>query len=594
MSQPAQDVTKNITATSIQRGLALVVDDDLTNRLVLKGFLETAGFEVIQAEDGLQAIEHYKERQPDIVFMDVMMPVMNGFESSVEIKSIKNGKFVPIIFVTAMTNTDTITRCIDAGGDDFINKPIDNIQLQAKINSMERIRDMHREIIELNNKIYHEQKVAEHIFTDIVGKSNIDISHIHSLLRPVDLFSGDMLLTAFSPSRDIHILLADFTGHGLSAALGALPASETFHAMATKGYSIDEILRSINTKLKHLLPTNMFMAAQYVIISHDLCSITTCNCGMPDILLLDKKRKNIKKRIPSQGMALGIDKGFYFPKIIQHFPISYGDRIILSSDGILESTNINGEQFGEKNFELALLTAQHNNASNSFFDDVIRKFDTFCQDAPATDDVSLIEIPCIAENLPPWDMQALFNNDEKESNTTIPLTNTEDVLEASSVINLVFNSSSLKNVDPVPLVINNINELSDCDIPRQSLFVILTELYINALDHGILNLDSKLKSSTEGFERYFSDREERLNQLNKGYIRIHIQMHYNNNGGQFNLTFEDSGSGFNIEDYNNRQNNENDLSGRGIYLIKQLCTSITYYEPGNKVKVIYKWNSQDV
>ena len=589
---------KKIIAESSQspnsRGKALVVDDDITNRLVLKGFLNKSGFEVVEAENGRQAIDYYTEEQPDIIFMDIMMPVMDGLEASKQIKSMNKREFIPIIFLTAMTDSDTITHCIDAGGDDFLTKPVDMIQLQAKIRSMERIRDFHRKITELNQKIYHEQKVAEHIFTDVVAKGNANIEHIHSLLRPAELFSGDMLLTAFTPSRDIHILLADFTGHGLSAALGALPASEVFHAMTTKGYGIDEILNSINTKISKLLPTNMFMAAQYVSISNDLKYITVCNCGMPDILLLNSDRSAIKQRMPSQGMPLGIIPDFNFSSICEHHNITYGDRIILSSDGVLEATNIQGEQFGEQRFEQALLVTQDRDNPESCFNEVVNIFDTFCHNSPQADDISLVEIPCIPENLPPWDMETILQFYEEKLEVLINSSSEENSEEDMSEACFHLNAYNMRNIDPVPLILNHINQLTNNNIPHQSLFIILSELYINALDHGILELSSELKSNAEGFEKYFSEREQRLSSLEKGYIRIALKIKFNETGGRVHITFKDSGSGFNHEDFGGEQNNENSLSGRGIYLIRQLCSSVTYIDPGNQVKAVYQWDSKDL
>jgi len=576
------------------RGKALVVDDDTTNRLVLKGFLSKAGFEVVEAENGRQAIDCYNEEHPDIIFMDIMMPIMDGLESSRQIKSMNNGEFIPIIFLTAMTDSDTITRCIDAGGDDFLTKPVDMIQLQAKIRSMERIRNFHREITELNQKIYHEQKVAEHIFTDVVAKGNANIEHIHTLLRPADLFSGDMLLTAFTPSRDIHILLADFTGHGLSAALGALPASEVFHAMTAKGYSIDEILNSINRKLNNLLPTNMFMAAQYISISNNLKYITVCNCGMPDILLLDRNRSVIKERMSSLGMPLGIIPDFNFSNICEYYDIIYGDRVILSSDGLLEATNINGEQFGEQRFEQSLLAMQRSDNASACFKNVVRIFDTFCHDSPQADDISLVEIPCIPENLPPWDVETILQFYEEKLEVLRSPETAEDSIRDSSEISMLFNAYDLRNVDPVPLIINHINQLINDNVPHQSLFIILSELYINALDHGVLGLDSKLKSNAEGFEKYFSEREQRLSTLDKGCIRITLQIQFHETGGQVNIIFKDSGAGFNYNDYSDSPTDEHSLSGRGISLVRQLCTSVVYFEPGNKVKAIYQWNKHDL
>lgn len=591
MTGSPQKAIQETTPPLIRRGKALVVDDDITNRFVLSEFLSIAGYETIEAENGKQAIERYIEQQPDIIFMDVMMPVMDGLESSRQIKAMANGEFVPIIFLTAMTDSDTITRCTEAGGDDFLSKPINIIQLQAKIHSMERIRNVHREIAALHNEIYHEQQIAEHIFTYVITRGNTNIEHIHTLQRPAELFSGDILLTDFSPSRDLHILLADFTGHGLSAALGALPVSEVFHAMSAKGYRIDEILSSINKKLSQLLPTNMFMAVQYVCISHNLEYISVCNCGMPDILLLDRKRKTIKTRIPSRGIPLGIDSEFDFSNIFENRDIEYGDKILLSSDGVIEATNTRGEQFGEQRFEQVLLSAIRKDNTHPYFDDVVHAFDSFCQGSRQMDDISLVEIPCISENIPSWNTQrAMHAIKNKEKSIKDSSKKVDDITDTSSEINLLFNGYCLKNVDPVPLLINHINQLSNTDVPHQDLFVILSELYTNSLDHGILNLDSSLKSNAEGFEKYFSEREQRLNTIDKARIRIIVQMQFHGTGGLFKIIIEDSGSGFNHEYFTSLENKGNALSGRGIYLVKQLCTSLTYFGPGNKAEAVYQWS----
>ncbi|NOZ37715.1 MAG: fused response regulator/phosphatase [Gammaproteobacteria bacterium] len=584
MIEPIQEAMQVTSKPLTQRGKALVVDDDMTNRFVLSEFLITSGYEVIEAENGKQAIERYIEESPDIIFMDVMMPVMDGLESSKQIKSMANMEFVPIIFLTAMTDSDTITRCTDAGGDDFLSKPINIVQLQAKIHSMERIRDIHREIAALHKEIYHEQQIAEHIFTYVITRGNAKLEYIHTLLRPAGLFSGDMLLIDFTPSRDIHILLADFTGHGLSAALGALPVSEVFHAMSAKGYGLDEILSNINKKLYQLLPTNMFMAAQYIILSHNLEYITVCNCGMPNVLLLDRQANIIKARIPSRGIPLGIDPDFDFSKIREHCDITPGDRLILSSDGIIEATNNQGEQFGEERFEQTLLKLQ-DQEDDSYFQDLENIFDSFCQGGLHTDDISLVEIPCIAENIPLWNKQQTLETGSSAKAGA--------VADISSEINLLFNGYCLKNVDPVPLVINHINQLANTDVPHQDLFVILSELYTNALDHGVLKLDSSLKSSDNGFEKYFSERKKRLNELIEGHIRLTLQIRLHDTGGQFNIVFEDSGSGFNYRDFIGGTTYGSSFSGRGIYLVRQLCTSLIYFEPGNRVEAVYQWSSNN-
>jgi len=230
---------------------------------------------------------------------------------------------------------------------------------------------------------------------------------------------------------------------------------------------------------------------------------------------------------------------------------------------------------GQDRFEQALLNRQGKDSSASNFNSLINTFDAFCHGSSQTDDISLVEIPCIPENLPPWDMHAILQFYDEKLDGLISAAPVEDLENNTSEINLLFNAQNLKQIDPVPLAINYINQLTTIDIPQQSLFMILTELYVNALDHGVLGLDSTLKSNADGFEQYFNEREQRLNTLNEGHIHITVRMQFHETGGQINLLFEDSGLGFDYENYEAGKADESALSGRGISLIKQLTSGIS-------------------
>ncbi len=118
---------------------ALIVDDELTNRLILRSLLKKQGYQTLEAENGEQAVKLYQQEMPQIIFMDVMMPIMDGYSATREIKSLAGKKFVPVIFLTAMTDENSLQACIDAGGDDFLVKPYDRFLLQSKIQAMQRI-----------------------------------------------------------------------------------------------------------------------------------------------------------------------------------------------------------------------------------------------------------------------------------------------------------------------------------------------------------------------------------------------------------------------------------------------------------------------
>ncbi len=126
----------------------LIVDDDSVNRMILEGMLVNQGYEVIQAENGQQAVDMYSSDQPEMVLMDIMMPVMNGYDATRTIKDLAGEKFVPIIVLTAMTDEDELVKCVHSGADDFLTKPFSHVVLTAKIKALTRMQDLYHTISE--------------------------------------------------------------------------------------------------------------------------------------------------------------------------------------------------------------------------------------------------------------------------------------------------------------------------------------------------------------------------------------------------------------------------------------------------------------
>ena len=178
-------------------GKALIVDDEKTNRLILKSLLSKQGYQTIEAVNGQEAIDLFNQEHPSIIFMDVMMPLIDGYEATRQIKAASTNRFVPIIFLTAMSDEEALAQCIEAGGDDFLNKPYDKIILQSKIRSMQRIAALNREVQGMYSMIHREQEIAESVFVNAIQSSNIENQYLRQVVRPAGIFSGDMVLSAY-------------------------------------------------------------------------------------------------------------------------------------------------------------------------------------------------------------------------------------------------------------------------------------------------------------------------------------------------------------------------------------------------------------
>ena len=561
------------------KGKALVVDDDPTNRVILEALLHKEGYATTSAADGVQAVQRFVDENPDIVFMDVMMPEMDGYAATARIKELTGERFVPVIFLTALTEDEALAKCVAAGGDDFLAKPYKRAILRAKIDALERIRDLYRTVQQQREKIarmhHHmqrEQEIAEHIFSGAVTADNVGLDQIRSVLRPAATFSGDLLLTAHHPAGGLHVLLGDFTGHGLTAAIGALPASEVFRTMTAKGYSPPEILAAINRKLHRLLPTGMFMTACFVSLSEDLNSVSIWNAGMPDALVLDGDSTTVKHRAPSEHLPLGIQADTGCESQAARFDIVAGDRILLCSDGVIEALGPDGERFGDARYMQAIAHA----AAQDSFQAVVAALDAFCGDQPLSDDVSLVEIPCRPELL--------------KSSTATPRTPdkaTQACAKDRWLWSVELHGPSLRHVNPVPLAIGQLLEVECLGNHRQPLFTVLAELYSNALDHGVLGLDSALKGSAEGFGQYYAEREARLEKLERGFVRIELERLPQGCAGKLLIRVQDSGAGFDHTGWGDLPDDNLDFCGRGIGLLRSLCESVRFEGSGNHVEAVY-------
>ena len=158
---------------------------------------------------------------------------------------------------------------------------------------------------------------------------------------------------------------------------------------------------------------------------------------------------------------------------------------------------------------------------------------------------------------------------------------------------------ALKQLDPLSILTKIITIFPSIEPKRSEVYTILAELCSNALDHGILRLDSSLKSSISGMSTYYEDRSKRLAALTDGFIRIDIELITNETDPTeqaLSITVEDSGPGFSyqkkVEDLqNSHEINLRKLSGRGLSLMSSLCRSVEYRGCGNHVTVVYAWNT---
>src|SRR5256884_1170031 len=126
-----------------QPPLVLIADDNEANRDILARRLEVHGYDLLMAADGEEALSCAREKLPDLILLDIMMPKMDGLEVCRHLKGDKSLPFIPIILVTARTDTKDVVAGLDMGADEYLTKPVDQAALVARVRSILRIKELH-------------------------------------------------------------------------------------------------------------------------------------------------------------------------------------------------------------------------------------------------------------------------------------------------------------------------------------------------------------------------------------------------------------------------------------------------------------------
>ncbi len=409
----------------------------------------------------------------------------------------------------------------------------------------------------------HQQSlaIADHLYERIAKMSPAELPGLTVLQQLLKNFCSDIILSAPKPSGGINLFLGDFTGQGLAAAVGALPVAEVFYSMTQKGYSLSDIIDEINKKLLFVLPEEFFCAAGMIELDPEGQMLAVWNGGLPDILVVDKN-SNISHRISTTQTALGVKTLQKIDLETIFVEVTAGDKLFMYSASIANTSNEKSQQFDQDIFDQILTSGQGILGLKQ-------------AQAEFSNDQTILELDIAAIQKLDW-----VNVSEQEQVSLPPTQWNAD---------FSFSAETLRSLDFVPLLVNIVMQIQAPYKHRQRIYTVLAELCSNALEHGLLKLDSDLKKSANGFTEYYTLRAQRLAELADSSIKVSLSHQPRQDGGQLTIVVEDSGTGFDYQQHAKDLADNDGLCGRGEGLVKQLCSESYYGGHGNIAHAVYCW-----
>ncbi len=192
----------------------LIVDDNEINRDILVTLLKPNGYELLQAADGEEALTSARQHCPDLILLDIMMPKVDGVEVCRRLKGDPAFPFTPVLLVTAKADSGDVVAGLDAGADEYLTKPIDQVALAARVRSMLRIKALHDQVQAQAVDLANWNHTLEHRVKEQVIEIN-RFDRLKGFLSPQIaklVLSGGTEKLLESHRRDITVVFCDLRG----------------------------------------------------------------------------------------------------------------------------------------------------------------------------------------------------------------------------------------------------------------------------------------------------------------------------------------------------------------------------------------------
>jgi len=381
----------------------LIVDDEPFNIDYLTQELEESGCAVLSAANGLEALEAVRSQAPDLVLLDIMMPVMDGFEVLARLKADPAARDIPVVVISASSDMRSVVKGISLGAEDYLPKPFEPALLHARVSSsLEKKRLLDIQKLYLKS-LEREMEIAREIQqgflpAELPSAAGWEVAVYFQSAREV---AGDFYDAFLLPGGGLACVVGDVTDKGVGAALFMTLVRSLLRAAATSDVSCSGMdMRALAPaeRLRHVVTftngyiaethgdSGMFSTVFIGILAPQGGTLTYINCGNEPPLVFGKG--GTVTTLPPTGPVVGVipDAGF----TVKEITLEVGDLLLAFTDGIPDSKDGDDHFFGSA--RLAQLPVTGGTRPAALLEDIQLQLKEFTGAADQFDDITLLAV----------------------------------------------------------------------------------------------------------------------------------------------------------------------------------------------------------
>jgi len=355
----ARACTEDVPFEDIANRRILVVDDVKLLRDLISSILKKAGFQhIAQAENGQEALYQIAAEPPDLMILDIMMPVMDGMEVCNLVRQIEDTASIPIIVQTAMNDNEERLKAFAAGASDLITKPVNALELviRTKLHLQNLVlnerQDNYRRRVE--DELSTAKDVQQNLLpspqslTEISDQTKLNIS---SVFQPSSELGGDFWGAHLMSNGCVGFYITDFSGHGVVSALNTIRLHTLLFNVEDAWLEPSALLSSINGSLCEMLPTGQYATMLLGVFSPEDNKLYYSAAAAPPPILGSWSKPDTNEYLDTTGIPLGISKSATYETHSR--PFTRDNFLFCFSDALIETKMFNGEVLeGEELMEL--------------------------------------------------------------------------------------------------------------------------------------------------------------------------------------------------------------------------------------------------